>query len=396
MVEKKSCSMVQAIPLRLLMLGGCAVAVLHNMMTPSLQGYIRSSLDCPTTAVSQTAGLDHASSRVAAPFKPYRSAPMEDYILKHTKQLGYQATSPNSSFCCTIWNDKKASTVYDDLHKYVRELGHYYERVRNFTSPFTDLRKALVSSVADPDGTSVCDSLELHPNGLVGGIFQSQQLSETTRMGFVEPLLPSLRHIGFCSNKAKFFMNLDYLVHDFAAMCRRMSSTSRTVFVDMGASLDFHGDKASPAMTLIKLYAQFGMPFDHIYAYEVTPTEPDKVFRLLPDEMQAAYHWINVPVDPDPDGSRNPLRMLLENYGPEDLIVVKLDIDTPSVEMPMVEQLLNNPRLHVLVDQFYFEHHVHMAEMERSWGKKVNGSVHDSLTLFHALREKGVAAHHWV
>jgi hypothetical protein len=321
---------------------------------------------------------------------------MEDYILKHTKELGYQTAGTNASLGCNLWYNKTTSPIYDDLHKFESELAEYYRRVRNFTSPFPDLRRALVSSATDTDGLSVCDSLELHPDGLVGGIFQSQQLSETTRVGFVEPLLPSLRHPGFCSDKRKFLMNLDYMVHDFAAMCRRMSRTSRTVFVDMGASLDFHGAKTSPAMTLINLYAQFGIPFDHIYAYEVTPTAPDKVFRLLPGELDAAYHWINVPVDPNPDGARNPLRMLLENYGPDDLIVVKLDIDTPSVEMPLVQQLLNDTRLHVLVDQFYFEHHVRMAEILPWWGRQVDGSIHDSLTLFYALREKGVASHHWV
>ena len=45
-------------------------------------------------------------------------------------------------------------------------------------------------------------------------------------------------------------------------------------------------------------YNKMGFPFDHIYAYEITPQQPQKAFELVPKELQAAYHWINVAVDP--------------------------------------------------------------------------------------------------
>ncbi len=77
-------------------------------------------------------------------------------------------------------------------------------------------------------------------------------------------------------------------------------------------------------------------------------------------------------------------------------VIVKLDIDTPHVEVAMVQQLLKSPELLKLVDVFYFEHHVHLWELAYAWGSDVEGSVLSSLELFAALREKGVDAHFWV
>ena len=163
----------------------------------------------------------------------------------------------------------------------------------------------------------------------------------------------------------------------------------------MGASLSFHGVDDQPAVYLTKIYEKFGMPFDHIYAYEITPQEPAKVYELIPDSLKAAYHWINVGVDPTEGASMNPFTMLLSKFNVEDLIIVKLDVDTPAVEIPLAYQLLNNPRLGNLVDQFYFEHHVHLKELAPSWQKSMNGSVKDSLYLFSELRQMGIAAHYW-
>jgi hypothetical protein len=145
----------------------------------------------------------------------------------------------------------------------------------------------------------------------------------------------------------------------------------------------------------METYRKFGLPFDHIYAFEVTKIAPEKVYEKLPSHFRAAYHWINLPVSPEPDGALNPLKLLLDNFNVDDFIVIKLDIDTPSVEMPLVRQLLEDPRYARLVDHFYFEHHVYLKELLRNWGKAVKGSVAMSMKLFQDLRKKGIAAHYW-
>ena len=95
----------------------------------------------------------------------------------------------------------------------------------------------------------------------------------------------------------------------------------------------------------------------------------------------------------------NPIDSILTKFDEDDFIVFKLDIDKASIEIPLAQQLLNggtNGIYHRLVDQFYFEHHVHIKEMRPFWGLQKNGKVHwngtikDSLDLFHGLRSKGV------
>jgi hypothetical protein len=93
-------------------------------------------------------------------------------------------------------------------------------------------------------------------------------------------------------------MSLEYLVHDFYSMCKQLKRHSRTVFIDMGASLDFHDNDSasaeSPAIYINKIYSKFGFQFDHIYAYEITQKEPAQVYERVPNELMTSYHWINV------------------------------------------------------------------------------------------------------
>lgn len=151
-----------------------------------------------------------------------------------------------------------------------------------------------------------------------------------------------------------------------------------------------------PAIYLMTIWQKFGFKFDHIYAYEIKRKDPNDVFHRLPDNLKAAYHWINVGVDSDPNSGSNPLKMILDNYNEDDFIIIKLDIDTPFVEMPLAYQLLEDDRFGALIDSFYFEHHVHLHELRHNWRTDVAGSVKDSLQLFHALRQKGIPSHFWV
>ena len=120
--------------------------------------------------------------------------------------------------------------------------------------------------------------------------------------------------------------------------------------------------------------------------------------KAIPSEWRAAHHWFNVGVETDTTGDQNPLHQILEvgPFGPADFVVVKLDIDTPSVENPMAKQLLSNPRLAELVDVFHHEHHVGVAEMQPHWKRKTDGSMIESLEHFTRLRELRIASHHWV
>jgi hypothetical protein len=175
---------------------------------------------------------------------PYQPAPVEEYILTHTKELGFNQKPPGQFvLTCKIWQDPQASPYYMQLHQFVVELKDYYTRLNYFYLPpgLKDVRYD-----RNPNGGDVCELLELHPQGL-DGIFKSQQLSRTPNNGYVEPLLTPMRHPIMCMdpdvtvNRDKYhqLVQIRYLVHDWVAMCRNLKPNSKTVFIDMGESMYF-------------------------------------------------------------------------------------------------------------------------------------------------------------
>ena len=204
-----------------------------------------------------------------------------------------------------------------------------------------------------------------------------------------------MRHPKFCLEGGQHIMSLQYLLHDFHALCQMLQPNSQTIFVDMGASLTFHGGRQTPVFDILDLFRKFGFKFDHIYGYELVQQDPYQVWDLVPKYYQAAYHWINVGVASEPNHHRNPFQLILDNFNEEDLIIVKLDIDSPHLERQLVNYLCKNPRLTKLIDHFYFEHHVNQEELSSAWGR-TDESVIDSLRTFQVLRQHGIAAHYWV
>ena len=103
-------------------------------------------------------------------------------------------------------------------------------------------------------------------------------------------------------------------------------------------------------------------------------------------------------VESDEGSKMNPLESILKEFDEDDFIVMKLDIDDPKIEMSLAKQLLEDKDgvYGKLIDQFYFEHHIHMKEMATYWKKEKSGTLKDTLDLFHGLRKKGIPAHFWV
>ena len=381
------------------------------------------------TATSSTRGKDERIRSNSDNHKGYAPSTCEKYIVDHAEELGYASlTNPSG---CTIWKDIKATNeeIYNQLQSYSSDLDNYNEAVRNF-EPISDMMIGIKGGNYD-----VCSSAKLHPDGLIG-LFPSKQLS-LTKSGYIEPLTAPMCSHKYCHNKSiANLMLLDYLVHDYETMCRNLKPTSKRVLFDLGTTLDLGRTNGLPVMQkLMDEYEKFGFRFDHIYAFEITPKNTTHLFKkLLPDKYFAAYHWINVGkiqhfsvfvmviilldtaahlfaiaysfegVSSERGDKMNPINSILAKFDEDNFIVFKLDIDKASIEIPLAQQLLNggtNGIYHRLVDQFYFEHHVHIKEMRPFWGLQKNGKVHwngtikDSLDLFHGLRSKGVPAHFW-
>ena len=329
----------------------------------------------------------------------YQGSPVEDFVMNHLVELGYNRSENPDRYRpsgCDIWKNKTShsniklpANLTSVLSEYRNEKRNYQKRLAELVTKIsqktnvTDLRRHL-----DDD---VCDELEMN----LPTLFPSGALSYSTEFGYMEPMLPPMRDPEICFQRRKL-LSLDYLIHDFAALCRKLKRTSRIVYVDMGASLDFHQDIQSPAIYITELFQSLGFKFDHIYAYEVTEKKPENVYKRVPDDLMSAYHWINVGVSKEVDSKMNPLKLLIDNFEEDDFVVVKLDIDFSPVEVPLAFQILHDERISNLIDVFYIEHNIELYELQSSWGRSMKGTLAESLQLFRGIREKGVAAHSWV
>jgi hypothetical protein len=67
----------------------------------------------------------------------YRAAPIEDYVMRHTQEMGYESTADPTG--CTIWTDPKF-VHYASLQQYLDELQSYTAWVETFPPIAEDLR----------------------------------------------------------------------------------------------------------------------------------------------------------------------------------------------------------------------------------------------------------------
>ena len=226
-----------------------------------------------------------ASEFTGKKYDEYVPGRIEKYVVDNLEQLGFGREDNPSG--CAIWGNPSVTSpdVHADFKSYGTDLDAHTKAVANFKE-IPDL----LETIKTTNNHEVCSTARPHPDG-IKTLFPSNQLS-LSRSGYVEPLHTPMRSHHFCNDKGAL-MSLDYLVHDFEEMCRKLKPTSRRILIDMGASLSFHGSD-QPIVTLLKLYKKFGFNFDHIYGYEITFTEPKDVFeRLLPEEYFPSYHWIN-------------------------------------------------------------------------------------------------------
>eukprot|EP00522_Entomoneis_paludosa_P004019 CAMPEP_0172472268 /NCGR_PEP_ID=MMETSP1065-20121228/68245_1 /TAXON_ID=265537 /ORGANISM="Amphiprora paludosa, Strain CCMP125" /LENGTH=497 /DNA_ID=CAMNT_0013230399 /DNA_START=29 /DNA_END=1522 /DNA_ORIENTATION=+ len=406
----------------------------------------------------------HEEGYVPYSFVNYFQARTEDYIFDNMRALGYDTELDDNAETCRIWRESEykyqkdwyVNQIFDDLHTYRQELQTYYDTVANFTltdSQGTEIRD--VRKYLTPTNKDVCQRLHMKPpktskgkssllrgktgrrikqkflqnkkqkgaNTLQETFFPKGQLSYVANSyGWIEPLLPPLRHPNLCFHKqgdpeTLDALTLNYLVHDFATMCQGLQSTSRIVLVDLGASPKFW-ELASPIWELVRLYETFGFKFDHIYAFEKKSSTQDtgsigplttiqnyarggdesveKIYSRVPQHLHAAYHWIHTAMSIEPNHPLNPFTWIEQEFTPQDMVLIKMDIGPSHHEFALIQQLLNSTKLLNLVDHLYWEHKVHVHETSRHWGGQMMGSVKDSLELFAQLREKGVSAHYWV
>jgi len=226
--------------------------------------------------------------------------------------------------------------------------------------------------------------------------------------------------------------------------CRRRESTrqskhggGRNLFYDLGCSVYgsrqtthlrtaensgiFDGSgKGSSLRVFSHLYESNCLKFDRIWAWEAQKYDAQSWWKPVPHAKRHKIHFYNVPVDFEAF-----VQTLKASATPSDFVVVKVDIDgNPALEKRIVQAIAHQPELSSLVDELFFEYHVHWDGGHNPWlyappyggGKKADGkcclpaqttnpelenymapdSIDDALKLMRELREAGVRSHFWV
>lgn len=228
-------------------------------------------------------------------------------------------------------------------------------------------------------------------------------MGEKTFTSAIQPLIGSLRHPFFpCRESLGRLEDKSYmlLANAFDPPYRFLSKSSEKpkVFIfDLGASTYIEGLGGASQQWFVDTLKNQGFTVDEYYGWEVTQMADAKIFNSVPKILLPHYHYFNIPAPTDVNDLANPLNIIKTLCKPDDYVVLKVDIDNSKVELEFVNQLLVDPVLHSLVDEFFFEHHVNFQPMLKYWQtNKETMQLSDSYEIFGALRKHGIRAHGWV
>ena len=173
---------------------------------------------------------------------------------------------------------------------------------------------------------------------------------------------------------------------------------AQVILFDIGSSY-FNGMNAAAVSTstigtrwFYEYFRSKSLSFDRIIAFEARQYASKSYWSQIPDDMMGKLTFINSGVEKI--GKLNPWNILKTIAKPEDYVIIKLDIDTPRLEMSLCNQILNDTSISSLIDEMFFEMHVTINEMKRFWGSP-SGRLKDTYILFRKMRELGIRMHSW-
>jgi hypothetical protein len=244
-------------------------------------------------------------------------------------------------------------------------------------------------------------------------------LDASTQFVYIEPLAGMLRHPLICNGQHvrnyTYVLHKQYLLIDewamhhndrFVAESRHSRSKSqrgdhqvRSFYFDLGASTWDAGLGSASQNWFYYTYHQRCIDFDRFLMWEVKGHRPRAIFGQLPGPVKPRYHWYNVPASTKEGSWDNPLTHVLSETNEDDFVMVKIDIDSPAVELALIHQIIRTPALAARIDELYFEHHVNVEIMGKDWWHlppTYPEYQNASLEMFSALRRIGIRAHSWV
>jgi len=254
------------------------------------------------------------------------------------------------------------------------------------------------------DRSTLCSHVEEWvTENLAGGSEAGPKFSRICRKGqpvqVIEPLAGILRDPRMaCPNTGiAIEFSIDWLVLADNRSAPIPAESKRYLF-------DAGGTRFMDAMNFFtSKYQERGIVFDHVYVWEAVAQGTEAYWSGVPAETRAFWEprltfYDGVPVSADPaDQENNPVNRIHQQCADKDFCAFKLDIDTSSVEFPIVQQLIaQSDATKASLDELFFEHHVHGLMQQWGWGDAVEGSFADSYNLFMQLRQLGVRAHSWI
>lgn len=242
----------------------------------------------------------------------------------------------------------------------------------------------------------------------------SSFVTSSNRSEYIEPLTGIARHpfasVGCHDRSFKSVSKFEIrhlVLPNLCGEAVRCSQSQRNLFYDLGCAtyagkVDLQqGSGGGPSIPLF--HALFGrncIHFNQTWAWEARKYNLDKWWSYVPESLKGKLHFFNQPVTPSDFFST-----LRSTARPEDYVVLKVDIDTPEVEVPIVRELLIDSELGGLVDELFFEYHFLTPEFRNmpAWAGQmgaVNASyrstVVDAMHLMHSLRVHGIRSHFWI
>jgi hypothetical protein len=232
------------------------------------------------------------------------------------------------------------------------------------------------------------------------GNFDLSIFPKTCRKGkvpqYIEPLAGILRDPRFqCPGiEHRDLFSVDWLVFPNR---RVLTQGGKSRFFDAGGSV--FGDAL---VFFLETYRGHGIIFDEVYVWEYKAQGKERYWYGVEPQVRSFWEprlWFydGIGVTAEKNHRHNPVHRIFTACEAKDFCAFKLDIDTPQIELPLVQQLLDAPRNTMAsLNEFFFEHHV-SGVMAPWWGSvNVSGTFADSYKIFSRLRGLGVRAHSWV
>lgn len=139
-----------------------------------------------------------------------------------------------------------------------------------------------------------------------------------------------------------------------------------------------------------------------MYGWEVSLLEPDEFWEKVPPIWRPYYHFYNTPVSSNSTHGNSLIRFVQQLATEDDFVSLKIDIDTPPVEVAIALNILRDRDVAKLIDEFFFELHFRCEILQYyGWGlppKEIQGLVLDryhAMEFFRDFRKLGIRSHFW-